>query len=112
MQMGCTASKTAAVEPERRPHVKKRKKPIPAALRRAVWNTWIGEQRGVAKCMCCNMHTISQMNFHCGHVKAEAMGGMTCAQNLRPICSLCNSSMGIRNMKEFQATHFPDAPSI
>ena len=53
------------------------------------------------KCFCCKVETISKANFECGHVQSEHEGGDVTIDNLRPICSLCNKSMGTRNMTEF-----------
>lgn len=110
--MGCAAS--VPVIPERAPpHVTpKRKQRIPQSLKRAVWAKWIGEEKGTSKCLCCATHVISQMQFHCGHVKAEAHGGMACVQNLRPICASCNLSMRTMHMREFQSRYFPAAKPI
>ena len=80
---------------------KKRKKPIPAALKRKVWAKWLGEETGKAKCLCCNLTDITQLNFHCGHIISEAEGGELKVDNLKPICQSCNSSMGTTNMDEF-----------
>ncbi len=44
---------------------------------------------------------ITQLNFSCGHILAEANGGALHVSNLRPICVSCNSSMGTKNMNEF-----------
>ena len=41
------------------------------------------------------------MSFHCGHIVAEANGGQLKMDNLKPICSSCNSSMGMTNMVVF-----------
>lgn len=80
---------------------KKRKKTIPAALKRKVWAKWLGEETGKAKCLCCNLTDITQLNFHCGHIISEAEGGELKVDNLKPICQSCNSSMGTTNMDEF-----------
>jgi len=80
---------------------KKKKKTIPVALKRKVWNKWVGEDTGKAKCMCCHLTDITQLSFHCGHIIAEAMGGELKVDNLKPICQSCNSSMGTTNMNEF-----------
>jgi len=79
----------------------KRKQRIPAAVKRIVWNTYIGEEKGNALCVCCKSTFISQMSFHCGHVVSEYHGGKVEVSNLRPICQNCNSSMGKRHMEEF-----------
>lgn len=80
---------------------KPRKKTIPIALKRKVWDHWVGEQIGKTKCPCCKLTDITQLNFSCGHINAEANGGSLHVSNLRPICGSCNSSMGTKNMNEF-----------
>lgn len=78
------------------------KKAIPKAMKRLVWDTYIGEDVGKAKCLCCNHSYIRQIEFHCGHVIAEANGGKITLENLRPICAQCNLSMRTTNMDEFK----------
>jgi len=72
---------------------------ISAALRSLVWNTYIGEEKGTFVCLCGS--TISQLNFECGHVIPWSSGGATTIDNLRPVCSRCNRSMGTQNMFEY-----------
>jgi hypothetical protein len=83
-----------------------RKKAIPKALKTAVWIKYISAAEGISKCMCCGIKDISQMDFDCGHVVAEACGGSTTIENLRPICSKCNKSMGTTNMNDFKTMYF------
>lgn len=83
-----------------------KKAKISQAMRIVVWNTYIGEEVGKAKCPCCKTTHITQHNFHCGHVVAEAEGGLIHVDNLRPICSVCNSSMGTIDMKTFAYDNF------
>ncbi len=80
---------------------KKKKKTIPKPLKLKVWDKWMGEDTGKAKCLCCKLTDIRQASFHCGHIIAEAAGGELKVDNLKPICQLCNSSMGTTNMDEF-----------
>ena len=98
---GYSAPPTTASVPTPLANEKKKKKPIPVALKRKVWNKWVGEDTGKAKCMCCQLTDITQLSFHCGHIIAEAMGGELKVDNLKPICQSCNSSMGTTNMDEF-----------
>lgn len=84
---------------------KRKKTPIPKVIKQLVWNTYIGEHNGNGLCQCCNTATISQMNFHCGHIVSEFDGGKITVDNLKPICPLCNSSMGTQNMDEFIENH-------
>lgn len=94
-----TNSETVATNSEAT--TKKKKKPIPATIKRLVWNTNIGEMIGKSKCLCCKSTDITQMSFNCGHIVAEANGGDTIVSNLKPICQNCNSSMGTKNMGDF-----------
>lgn len=80
---------------------KYKKRSIPAALKRKVWYTYIGEEHGKGQCYCCQTSVIHQLSFHCGHVLSEKNGGDLTLQNLRPICQNCNSSMGTMSMNEF-----------
>lgn len=80
---------------------KETKKTIPKPLKIKVWNTYIGENIGKAKCLCCKNVDITQLIFECGHIIAEANGGETSLSNLRPICSTCNKSMKTLNMNDF-----------
>jgi BMFP domain-containing protein YqiC len=85
---------------------KKKKSKITQAMRIVCWNTHIGEEVGKTLCLCCKTNSITQHNFHCGHIVAEANGGLTCVDNLRPICAVCNNSMGTSDMKDFAITNF------
>jgi hypothetical protein len=80
---------------------KKKKEKIPSAVRNIVWNTYIGFDTKVGKCLCCNSELISFPNFDCGHIISDANGGEIKIQNLRPICGNCNGSMGKENMEVF-----------
>lgn len=73
---------------------------IPQAVRNAVWLKYMGEVHN-GKCYCCKLETISKGVFECGHVISDKNGGKITLDNLRPICSLCNKSMGKRDMNEF-----------
>jgi len=71
-----------------------KKSPIPRALREQVWITFIGK-KFEHKCLvtwCEN--TITVFNFEAGHMIPESKGGTLSIDNLRPICSKCNKSMG------------------
>jgi len=74
---------------------------LPATVRRIVWNTYIGSEVSSGKCFCCNFETITVSNFECGHIVSHKDGGDATIQNLRPICSFYNRSIGKRNMEEF-----------
>jgi len=88
----------------------KKKEKIPATLRNIVWVTQFGTQ-GEGKCYCCQVEKISKANFAVGHIKAEASGGTLRAANLRPICTLCNSSMGRTDMHVFMKKYGLAIPS-
>ena len=71
------------------------KKKIPAALREQVWILYCGDRHFKQKChvaWCDN--TITPFNFETGHNVPESKGGTLDIDNLRPLCSRCNKSMG------------------
>jgi len=80
---------------------KKKKKAIPPTLKIKVWNKHIGDEVGKTKCMCCKLKDIYQASFSCGHIVSEFNGGELKLDNLIPICTSCNSSMGVKNMNEY-----------
>jgi hypothetical protein len=83
----------AALEPKPPAY---KKKAIPQALREAVWIHYCGRVFS-KKCTvewCENMMTV--YDFQAGHNIPESRGGETTLDNLKPICSRCNLSMGDR----------------
>ena len=71
-----------------------RKKKIPKAVREALWIKY-NPNRFSAKCQttwCPNRTTV--FDFQAGHNIPECKGGITSIENLVPICSRCNLSMG------------------
>ena len=85
---------------------------IPSAVRKIVWNTYIGKDNVKGKCLCCNAEEITGTNFECGHVKSEKNGGEVTIDNLRPICSSCNKSMSSNDMDEFMSRYKINKPKI
>jgi 5-methylcytosine-specific restriction endonuclease McrA len=77
----------------------KRKKTIPKTIRNQVWRKYCGNKLD-AKCFCCDQELAYEC-WEAGHVIAEANGGNTDIENLRPVCMSCNRSMGKTNMFEF-----------
>lgn len=71
-----------------------RKQAIPTALKSAIWLAYNGKCFE-AKCNVTWCQTfINVFNFEAGHDVPESKGGPTTLENLRPICALCNRSMG------------------
>jgi hypothetical protein len=85
---------------------KNKKKTIPKTLKRLVWDTYVGPTIGETFCFCCKHQKIRQIEFQCGHVEAESLGGDTTVENLRPICAQCNISMGTMNLLDFKEKFF------
>lgn len=86
----------------------RKKSKIPKSLKSAVWNRYIGKQHGEAYCPICKDRTIQKEHFFAGHVVSEHHGGEVSVDNLRPICSLCNSSMSTTNMEEYVKKYHPE----
>ncbi len=71
-----------------------RKKTIPKAVREQLWIRDMGKNfQGKCKTSWCQT-VITLFDFQCGHNIPESKGGETTLENLVPICSLCNTSMG------------------
>lgn len=70
----------------------KRRSAIPQAVRELVWRKYINNSLD-GECYCCDK-SISFTSFHAGHVIPDTEGGPATLENLRPVCSSCNLSMG------------------
>jgi hypothetical protein len=86
---------------------RRRKKTIPASLKTAIWKKYIGADKGVYPCWCCEEAEMDKREFHAGHVIPESKGGQSSIENLRPVCASCNLSMGNRHMMDFIRDYFP-----
>ena len=87
---------------------KKSRKTIPKAVKITVWNTYAKEldvKKLTAKCFVGCGREITIVDFELGHVEAYSNGGSNKIDNLRPICSLCNKSMGATNMFDFMKNY-------
>lgn len=84
---------------------KPKRKAIPKAVKDSVWDTTFGASKGIGKCYVCDGE-INSKCFDCGHIIAVSNGGNNSKDNLKPICSTCNKSMGTKNMEEFKKEHF------
>lgn len=88
---------------------KRERKSIPKSIRENCWDKYVGRDKGTCMCFCCEKKEIRQSCFHCGHVKSVAHGGKDTIDNLRPICSSCNLSMGTMNMNVYKQRYEPEA---
>ena len=91
---------------KRNKKVIKPKNHISKRLKTIVWDYRMGLEVGMTECPCCGHNQISQSEFHCGHIIAESKGGGLKKDNLVPICSQCNLSMGSKNMSQFMNRQF------
>ena len=82
--------------------IKVKKKTIPKVMKDLCWSKYVGDTVGKTKCMCCDTNEIKMNDFQCGHIIAEANGGIITVDNLRPICKACNVSMGTENLNDFK----------
>jgi 5-methylcytosine-specific restriction endonuclease McrA len=60
------------------------------------------------KCYCCKDENITPLNFVSGHVISKNDGGKNVTENLKPICTHCNSRMSTQNMHEYMKRYFSD----
>lgn len=82
---------------------------ITAILKMDVWNTFIGEDITISKCLLCNMNDIQQLYFHCAYVVPKSKGGSNIVSNLRPICPTCNDNVSTHNMIDFAVKYYPNS---
>ena len=80
---------------------KKKKQTIPKSVRTHVWDLYIGSHINEHRCVCCKKTLIKITCFDVGHVMSERDGGTLEISNLRPICAVCNHSMGTMNMVDY-----------
>lgn len=73
------------------------KKPIGDQIKRDIWDMYVGNIVQDV-CYCCRNNKIYASSFAAGHVVPEIAGGSLDIENLRPICTTCNSSMGSTNL--------------
>ena len=73
---------------------------ITKAFRQAIWLKYCGENYKY-KCLCCKSNEISVYNFECGHILSKKNGGNISMENIMPICSFCNRSMGSMHMFKY-----------
>jgi len=84
----------------------KGKAQITRQLKTEMWMCSVGDKLECA-CFCCGKAKISAISFSAGHITAEAKGGQTNLTNLIPICTACNLSMGVENLKDYSNRVFP-----
>ena len=97
------------IEKQKKKHekeeTKKLRKSIPKSLKILVWDKNIGKEKGIGECDVCKSE-IDSKNFECGHIISVKDGGETNIENLLPICSSCNKSMGTQHLNDFKAKYF------
>lgn len=77
-----------------KPPIKFNKMSIPKALREQVWLHYIGKKFNTTCYVKWCKNEINVFDYHTGHDIPESKGGAMVLENLRPICSRCNLSMG------------------
>jgi 5-methylcytosine-specific restriction endonuclease McrA len=82
-----------------------KRKAIPKAVKSTLWNIHFTENNAKGECKVCNKE-IKMTDFDAGHIIAVANGGSNNLDNLMPVCSLCNKSMGVQNLNEFKKLYF------
>jgi hypothetical protein len=93
-------SKKTSKSSKEKMNIEEKSGKIPTAVRSRVWKIAFGELF-VGKCECCG-RKIEFDNWECGHIQARKCGGLSMANNLRPLCTPCNRSMGTQNLYEFK----------
>ena len=90
------------------PKNKFNKNKIPKKIKNDSWDKYIGKEHGTALCLCCHKTQIDSKSFVGGHIISEKNEGLINIDNIIPICSECNSSMGSENMDVFIEKYYPE----
>ena len=88
---------------------KKSRSKVPHKIRKESWHKYIGKNIGATDCICCNTTEITAFNFEAGHIIPSSKGGLTTLENILPICSECNRSMGNTNMGDYIKQYYPNS---
>jgi len=75
------------------------------SLKKKLWNNWkisICNTDELVPCPCCESELICGYDFHAGHKISFKNGGSTSLDNLIPLCSSCNLSMGTMNYEDYK----------
>jgi 5-methylcytosine-specific restriction endonuclease McrA len=101
------SSSTTTDEEDKKKKDKKdpKRKSIPKAVKTSLWNIHIGEDKAKGDCSVCKSE-IKVTNFEAGHIISHAKGGEDNIDNLLPICSLCNKSMGTENLIDYKIKYY------
>lgn len=81
----------------------RKQKQLSKSFRMENWSRHVGIERGTAQCFTGCGAVINAFQFVCGHIIAQAHGGVNSHTNVVPICEECNSSMGTERMDEYCA---------
>jgi hypothetical protein len=84
------------------------KKKIPKKVKNDSWDKYIGSSIGETSCIVCRHTKINSKCFDAGHIISEKNGGVINIDNILPICSGCNKSMGTTNMDEYIQINYPN----
>tara|TARA_B100000029_G_scaffold487018_1_gene542030 strand:+ start:268 stop:819 length:552 start_codon:yes stop_codon:yes gene_type:complete len=90
---------------EKQNQKKNKRKTIPKSVKDKLWDDTFGSSKGEGECYVCNT-LINSKKFDCGHITSVKNGGSDSIENLKPICSTCNKSMGVENLEEFKSKYF------
>ncbi len=77
---------------------------ISIRVKQDLWRDKFGNNTEGECWVCCD--PISCFNFQAGHVVPFVHGGSNDVSNLRPICSVCNQSMGAQDLRSFVLKNF------
>lgn len=86
---------------------KNKRKSIPKKVKDDLWINYFGEKTATGNCYVCRSE-IRITKFEAGHVIPDSKGGQPTIENLRPVCSYCNKSIGDENLYSYKNRHYPD----
>jgi 5-methylcytosine-specific restriction endonuclease McrA len=98
------------IEQEQKQTKSKKRKGIPKAIKVVLWTMHFGECYH-GNCYVCNRE-LKILDFEAGHIESVANGGSDNIANLKPICGLCNKSVGTTNLEIFKNNYLSRGSNI
>jgi len=90
--------KTVDCSPNGYLHGKKSdKEKLDGRIRTTIWRLRYNDINK-AECPCCRVNEISYDHYHVGHIHPESKMGSNEISNYLPICSTCNTKMGVQHL--------------
>ncbi len=88
-----------------------KRKNIPKTIKNMLWINTFGKDKSLGNCYICEKE-IHITEFETGHIIPVSKGGSDDISNLKPLCSICNKSVGTDNLDDFKRSFLNEKKGI